>query len=377
MNVSVAPEGAAGGRALDRLRRLVELESPSSDEPRLRALSAAFASELSALGADTSTVDVPGVGEHVVARLAGDDDRAAPVVVLGHLDTVHPAGSFEPVFRVEGDRAYGPGVFDMKGGWACLLAALTEMRAAGVRPARPVTLLATCDEETGSEHSRAFIEETVQGCRAVLVLEPPLADGSAKTRRKGVGCYRVAVEGRASHAGLAPDRGANAVLELAHQLVAIESFGDPAAGTTATPTLVSGGTASNVVPASASATFDVRFQSPAEGERVDHAFHLLRPGRDGARVTVSGGINRPPMERTHGVAELYDRARSLAAADGWALGEGMSGGASDGSLTAALGIPTLDGLGPRGGGAHASDEHVLVTDLDRRVALYRGLLQTL
>ena len=317
-----------------------------------------------------------GVGEHVIARIPGAEADLAPIMVLGHLDTVHPVGTFDPAFRVEDGRAFGPGTFDMKGGWACVLEALARVRERE-GPRRPVLLLATCDEETGSATSRALIEELAGAAHAVLVPEPPFPDGSAKTRRKGVGWYRLSVRGRASHAGLAPDEGVNAVLELAHQVLAIHALESVEAGTTVSGDQAGGGTASNVIPAAAWAEVDVRFTSTAEAERVDAALRGLEPVLDGADLTLEGGINRPPMERTAGVARLYHLARRIAEDAGWTLGEGLSGGASDGSLTAGLGTPTLDGIGPRGAGAHAADEHVVVDDLPRRVHLYATLLETL
>ncbi len=358
--------------ALERLRRLVELESPSDDEARLRAIAADFTAALVGLGAEVETVDVAGVGEHVIGRFPGVAADAAPILILGHLDTVHPVGTFDPVFRVEDGRAYGPGVFDMKGGWACVLEALAR-----IGPTRSVVVLATCDEETGAETSRGLIEELGRSARAVLVPEPPLPGGRAKTQRKGVSWYRLTVHGRASHAGLAPESGINAVVELAHQVAAITSLADPGAGTTVTVTRVDGGTATNVVPARAWAGVDVRFTTQAEAQRVDEAMRSLAPVLDGARLELGGGINRPPMERTAGIEALYARARSLAAEAGWELGEGLSGGASDGSFTAGLGTPTLDGIGPTGAGAHAADENIEVADLGRRVALYGRLLEEL
>lgn len=363
--------------ALARLQALAELESPSGDEPRLRAVAAWLAGELARLGAEVDTVDVAGVGEHVVARIAGADRTLEPVIVLGHLDTVHPVGTFDPVFTIEGDRARGPGVFDMKGGWACVLEVLARLRAAETTPRRPTVLLATCDEETGSDTSRALIEETARGARAVLVPEPPLPGGAAKTRRKGVGWYRLEVAGRAAHAGVDPQSGINAIVELAHQVLAVTALADQTSGTTISVGETGGGTASNVVPASAWAIVDVRFASAAEGDRVDAALRSLRPRLRGATLRVTGGVNRPPVERTEASAALYRAARDLAEEAGWTLDEGSTGGGSDGSFTAAIGVPTLDGIGPRGDGAHAIDEHVLVGDLPRRVALYGRLLETL
>ena len=363
--------------ALRRLRRLVTLESPSGDEARLRAIAADLTAELVRMGAEVETRDAPGTGEHVIGRLPGEDPARDPVMILGHLDTVHPVGTFDPVFRVEDGRAYGPGTFDMKGGWACMLEALSRLHGAGRATPRPILVVATCDEETGSETSRELIEELARDARAVLVPEPPFPDGSAKTRRKGVSWYRLTAHGRASHAGLAPDEGVNAVVELAHQVLAVTALGDPAAGTTVSVDQAGGGTASNVVPARAWAVVDVRFTDRSEAERVDAAMRSLEPVLAGARLELEGGINRPPMERTPEVAALYERARELAAEAGWQLGEALSGGASDGSLTAGIGVPTLDGIGPVGGGAHAVDEHVLVADLGRRADLYRRLLLAL
>lgn len=363
--------------ALHRLRQLVERESASDDEAGLRAVAAVFAAQLAEAGATVETVDVPGVGEHVLARVPGSEPELDPVVILGHLDTVHSAGTFEPVFRVEEGLVQGPGAYDMKGGMACMVEALCRFHEAGLRPRRPVLVLATCDEETGSEHSRSLIETRAPGARAVLVPEPPLPGGEAKTARKGVGWYLLEVDGKASHAGLAPSEGVNAIVELAHQLTSLRRIEDPAAGTTVNPSRVSGGTARNVVPARARADVDVRFATAREGERVDRSIRELEPVLEGAVLRVSGGINRPPMERTEASAALYEHARSLAAESGWSLGQGESGGASDGSLTAALGVPTLDGIGPLGGGAHTPEEHVRLDDLGRRVQLYGRLLETL
>lgn len=372
-----ADEAELREAAVVRLQALVELESPSSDEARLRAVAAWLSAELTAAGGDVDTVDVEGVGEHVIARFRGRDPSLEPLVVLGHIDTVHPVGTFEPVFRVEDGLARGPGVFDMKGGWACVLTAMARFRDAGDLPRRPAVLVATCDEETGSETSRTLIEETARGARAVLVPEPPLPGGAAKTRRKGVGWYRLEVTGRAAHAGVDPENGVNALVELAHQILAVTALADPAQGTTISVGEAAGGTASNVIPASARASVDVRFATAGEGERVDRAIRALDPRLRGASLSVSGGLNRPPVERTEANLALYEAARALAAEAGWELGEGSTGGGSDGSFTAGMGVPTLDGIGPAGSGPHSLDEHVILEDLPRRVRLYGRLLETL
>jgi glutamate carboxypeptidase len=368
------PARALADATLDRLRRLVELESPSSDPVRLRAAAGEVAAALTGVGAQVETVDVD-VGEHVIGRLAGSTPTLEPLLVLTHFDTVHGVGSFDPIFQVVEGRAQGPGAFDMKGGIACMLEALARLKEAGSAPRRPVVFLATCDEETGSDSSRALIEELAAGAHAVLVPEPPLPGGLAKTRRKGVAGYRIDARGRASHAGLAPEDGINAIVELAHQVLAVTALAAPAAGTTISVGLVGGGTATNVVPAEAWARVDVRFTTAREAERVDVAVRALEPLLPGATLAVSGGINRPPMERTAGTAALYEVARDIAAEESWELGEGLSGGASDGSLTAGIGVATLDGIGPEGGGAHAIHEHVLIEALPRRVRLYGKLLE--
>lgn len=374
---AAADEAELREGALGRLRALVELESPSPDEARLRAVAAWLASELTSAGGAVETVDVEGVGEHVIARFRGSDGSLEPLVVLGHVDTVHPVGSFDPVFRLDGGLARGPGVFDMKGGWACVLEAMARFHAAGGVPRRPTVLLATCDEETGSETSRGLIEDTARGARAVLVPEPSLPGGAAKTRRKGVGWYRLEVTGRAAHAGVDPENGVNALVELAHQVLAVSALADSAQGTTISVGEAAGGTASNVVPASAWASVDVRFATAGEGERVDAALRSLEPRLAGASLELTGGLNRPPVERTEANVALYEAARSLASEAGWELGEGSTGGGSDGSFTAGMGVPTLDGIGPAGSGPHSVDEHVVVEDLPRRVRLYGRLLETL
>ncbi|HEX7119907.1 MAG TPA: M20 family metallopeptidase [Longimicrobiales bacterium] len=365
-------------RILDRLRAWVEHETPSGDASACAALAADIGDVLAAAGASIEWVDAPGRGRHLVARVPGREAALEPVVVLGHLDTVHPRGTLaERPFRVVGGRAEGPGTYDMKAGLALVAEALLLFHETGTAPRRPVTVLVTCDEEIGSGTSRALIEATARGAAAVLVPEPPLPGGAAKTGRKGVAGYRILTHGRASHAGLEPEKGVNAILELAHQTIRAMALAEPDRGTTISVGRTGGGTATNVVPAEAWAELDVRFTTVAEQRRVDDALRALTPVLPGARVTVEGGENRPPLEQTAGVLRLYRHARALAAELGFELGEGVAGGASDGNFTGALGVPTLDGLGPMGGGAHSVDEHVVVADLTRRAALYARLLETL
>lgn len=371
--MTVAPHAGAeqlSPHVLGRVRAYVEMETPSGDEARLRELADRIAADLTETGAALERVAARGRGEHIVARWPGDG--RPPLLLLGHYDTVHPAGTLQALpFRTEAARVYGPGIYDMKASIALIVEA---MRIAA--RARPVIALLTCDEEVGSPSSRSLIERIARDCEAVLVLEPPLPDGGAKTRRKGVGMYTLRVRGRAAHAGIEPEAGVDAIAELAHQLVLVHALAEPAIGTTITIGRIAGGTASNVVPDRAEAEIDVRFVTPEEGERIDRALRALGARMPGASLAIEGGVNRPPLERTQGVARLYVHAREQAAALGWALTEGSSGGGSDGSFTAAIGIPTLDGLGVPGAGAHTLDEHVLIDALQPRLRLLIRLIET-
>ncbi len=363
---------------LSRLQRYVSLESPSGDASRTTALAEVLAGELAAAGMTVTPHPAPGWGTHVEARCDGTDPALAPLFLLGHLDTVFPVGTLAlRPFRVEEGRAGGPGVFDMKAGLAVLVETMAELNVAGLRPHRPLRILVSCDEEVGSGTSRALIEELARGAAAALVLEPSLPGGAAKTARKGVANYHLRAFGRAAHAGVEPEKGLSAITELATQVLALQLLASPARGTTVTVGRVGGGTASNVVPAEAWAEVDVRFATADEAARLDAAIHALAPTVAGARLEVTGGVNRPPLERTEASGTLYHAARAVAAHRGFELAEGSTGGGSDGNFTAALGVPTLDGLGPQGAGAHAVHEHVLVEDLPRRVALLRRLLETL
>ena len=365
-------------RVLERIREYVSVETPTGATEACRALAERMRADLERAGAaDTRTIDAGDAGRHVLADFSGRES-GEPLLVIGHLDTVHAAGTLERMpFRESAGRVHGPGIFDMKGPIALLVDVLGGMAASGRRPLRPVRLLITCDEETGSETSRGLIEETARAARAVLVPEPPMPGGAAKTSRKGVAIYQLDVHGVAAHAGIAPEEGASAVLELAAQIGAIAELADAEAGTTLNTGVIRGGSASNVVPAHAFAEIDVRFTEPSEGERIDRALRALEPHDPRVRLEVSGGVNRPPFVRTPQVAELYRRVAALAAADGLELGEGASGGGSDGSFTAALGVPTLDGLGLPGGGAHAADEHIEAAAIAPRHRLWTRILTEL
>jgi glutamate carboxypeptidase len=359
---------------------LVETESPSGDKNGSADIVSLLASAAGSISAVSSVERVTSedFGEHVRIRAFSGDNHAAPVVILGHTDTVHPRGAIkERPWRADGNRIYGPGIFDMKANCALALEALRACEATNLIPGSPVTILLTCDEESGSPSGRSLVEEEARKARAVLVLEPPASGGRVKTARKGTGIFAIEVHGRAAHAGLEPEKGVSAVLELARQTIRLTNLNEPAAGTTVTVTVVSGGTHSNVVPAEAHAEIDMRFSSAAEGQRIESAILNLKPFDERARLVVSGGINRPPMERTEKVLELYEHARRLAALLDFELGEASVGGASDGNFAGALGVAVLDGLGIEGDGAHASHEHIIVDNIALRGALLAGLIASL
>ena len=370
----IRPSLGADSWRLQTLEQLVLIESPSHDKLALDALGRVLVDQLKLAGCAVETVANALGGDHVVGRFPGPSDRR-PALVLGHFDTVWPLGTIERMpYRLEGDRAYGPGIYDMKASLVIVLEVLNTLVEKRTDPPRPIWVLFTSDEEIGSPTSRALIEDMASQCDYVLVIEPPLADGGLKTSRKGVGRYRLEVEGKAAHAGVAPQNGRNAIVELARQIVALENFQKPALGTTLNVGVIHGGTTSNVVPAHASAEIDVRATSLDRAQELDAAIRLLEPVNEGVRVTITGGFNRPPMERTAGVASLYEQARRLGKEIGLTLSEGSTGGGSDGNFTAAIGVPTLDGLGVRGAGAHADAEHIVIDALGERAALLYSLL---
>ena len=361
-------------------RALVEAESPSGDAEGSRAVVSLLESAARGLAAVSSLERIEardGFGEHL--RIRAFDRGGRGVLIVGHTDTVHPRGSLaERPWREDGGKIFGPGVFDMKASCAVALETIRACAALGLEPRHAVTLLLTCDEESGSANGgRGLVEEESRRAEYVLVLEPPAPGGRAKTARKGTGQYVVSVEGRAAHAGLEPEKGVSAALELARQVIRLHEMNDPARGTTVTVGRIAGGTHSNVVPAEARAEVDVRFSTLGEAERVGRLIEGLKPYDERARLTVEGGINRPPMVRTAEVAALFESARGCASALGFELGEASVGGASDGNFAAAVGAAVLDGLGVEGDGAHAAHEHIVAESVPRRGALLASLLATL
>jgi glutamate carboxypeptidase len=370
------------------IRSLVETESPSGDVEGSRAVAGLLVEEARTIEGVTSVelVESPGYGVHLRVRAFSDDreSSASSILLLGHTDTVHPRGSLrERPWRIEGNRVYGPGIFDMKANCALALEALRACATLKAWPRRSssssgeVVLLLTCDEETGSLTGRALVEEEARRAGSVLVLEPPATGGRVKTGRKGTGMYILEAHGVAAHAGLEPEKGASAILELARQIERLHAMNDPSCGITVTVGIVKGGTRSNVVPAEASAEIDVRFSTAEEARRIEAGILNLQPFDGRVRLTVQGGVNRPPLERTAQVCALFEEARRIAAALGFELGEAQVGGASDGNFAAALGAGVLDGLGIEGDGAHATHEHIVLDDIARRGALLAGLIASL
>jgi glutamate carboxypeptidase len=359
------------GGWLEPLEELVRCESPSGDPEGLRACAQIaerwFRSEagISESGV-ASQAPVPGL----VMRLSGSGGPS--VLLLGHLDTVWDAGSFQPLFSLSDGRVEGPGVFDMKGGVVVALAALVGLQQAE-EPPGDLTILLTGDEEVGSSSSLELIQDEARRHTAVLVLEPPQGS-SVKIARKGLGGYRISVRGRAAHAGLDPERGVNSLVAIAPLVAEVAAIARPELGTTVSPTVLRAGTRTNVVPAQAVLDVDVRFAVAAEAERVDQAMRRLTVGLAGARLEVEGGANRPPFE-AQSSSQLFALAREAAAELGWKeLGGASVGGGSDGNFTAALGVPTLDGMGIVGGNAHAQGEWAQLDSIPDRAALLAGCL---
>jgi glutamate carboxypeptidase len=365
-------------RVLARSRSYVELETPSGSAAEIAVLGAQIRSDLEACGAQVQVTEAPGLGINLHARIAGADAQLAPLVVLAHMDTVHAAGTLalRPL-RVEDGRALGPGIYDMKTGIALVVEALTWLDERGSAPRRPVELLVTCDEEIGSHSSRAAIEECARRAAFVLVPEPCRPDGGVKTFRKGVATYEIEARGIAAHAGIDGEQAVSAIAELVRAAAAVLDLADHSRGTTINIGRVSGGTASNVVAERASAVVDVRIAESPEGDRVHAAMMALTSRNPKAELIVRRTEERPPLVRTDAVAALYETARLHAQALGVPLPEGGTGGGSDGSLAAAAGAATLDGLGAQGGGAHAVHEHIILDDLPFRFALMARLLETL
>jgi glutamate carboxypeptidase len=358
------------------VQRMVEIESPSDDKAAVDRMGAFLGQEFERLGGKVTFYPQKEAGNHLKAEFAGGPGK--PALLLGHFDTVWSMGTLATMpFRVEAGRAFGPGVYDMKAGITMMIFALRALQA-GQNGHRPVTVLLDTDEEVGSTTGRPVVEAVAKECEAVLVLEPSQGPkGHLKTSRKGVGELTIRVRGVASHSGVDFEKGHSAIVELARQLLEVVKFTDTSRGITVNPGVVHGGTRSNVVAAEAWAEVDLRIARAADAAAVEQKFAALKPFDPECSIEISGGINRPPMERTEGTVRLFRAAQELGHAMGMTVDESSTGGGSDGNFTSALGIPTLDGLGALGEGAHAANESIVVTELPRRTALLASLIQTL
>ena len=362
---------------VDTIRRLVEIESPSDNKQAVDRCSAFAAEEFAALGGRAQFHRVTDFGNHLQVDFAGETQQK-PVLLLGHYDTVYPMGTLTSMpCRVGNGRLWGPGVLDMKSGIALMIHAIQALQSWHGQLPRPVTVLLVSDEEVGSNSSRHLTETLAQQSSAVLVLEPSYGPkGAVKTARKGVGEYSLKVTGVAAHSGLDFEKGQSAILELARQIQAISKMVDLKRGLTLNVGTVGGGTRINVVAAEATASLDVRVARMKDAAGIDKQLRSLKPFNRKCKLEITGGVNRPPMERTAGVAALYQKAVQIARDLGWKLSEAAVGGGSDGNFTAGLGIPTLDGLGGVGDGAHAVHEFINIAELPRRAALLAGLIES-
>ncbi|HET7209137.1 MAG TPA: M20 family metallopeptidase [Terriglobales bacterium] len=362
---------------VETIRQMVEIESPSDSKASVDRLGRWLAGKFEALGGHSKFHRAADFGDHLQVDFPGRD-RRPPVLLLGHLDTVYSLGTLAKMpCRQDHGRLYGPGALDMKSGIAFMLFAIDALRDQGGTLPRAVTVLLVSDEEVGSRSSRRIIEELAKRSATVFVLEPSFGPkGAAKTARKGVGEYTLKVTGKAAHAGLDFEEGHSAILELARQIDRVSGFVDHKRGLTVNVGLIQGGTRVNVIPAEASASIDVRVVRAGEAQGIDKKLRSLKAFDRNCTLKIDGGMERPPMERTPKVTELFAKAAALAKAAGWKLEEAAVGGGSDGNLTAALGVPTLDGLGGVGEGAHAVHESIVISEVPKRAALLAALIES-
>lgn len=358
---------------LDAIREIVDIESPSHNAEQSRIVADWVEKQARETGVDISIERISaGDGDHVLIRAFPGDGKHT--LLLGHTDTVHPIGtSVKNPTRIEGDKFYGCGIFDMKSGVVMMIEALRFFAANQIKPPRPITILLSCDEEVGSHSGRPLVEREAANAERCFVFEPS-RDGMVKTGRKGTGMFTLRAHGLAAHAGLEPEKGVNAIVELARQIEQLHAVSRPEDGTAVNVCTIKGGTTWNVIPDHAECAIDVRFTKMVEAERIDREIRSLKAIDERIKLEIAGGINRPPMERTEKVVELYERARPLAASIDYDLGETQVGGASDGNFVGATGVPVLDGLGITGDGAHTLNEHILVSDVATRATLVTLLL---
>jgi glutamate carboxypeptidase len=360
---------------VDHLRQLVTRESPTHDKSSCDLLCSYLAEQFRVLGGRVKVLRDTNAGNHLQVDFAGARGTK-PVLLLGHYDTVYDLGTLKTMpWRDIDGKLCGPGVFDMKGGIVQIMFALRALREVKSGLPRPVTVWLVSDEETGSDSSRAITEKLASQCAAALVCEPSGPGGALKTARKGVGGFVIRVTGKAAHSGLDFEKGQSAIQELAHQIHAISRLTDLERGITLNVGVIRGGTRTNVVAGEASAEVDLRIAHKSDGPGIVRKVKSLRPINRRCKLHIEGGVNRPPLERTKAVAALFQTAQKVAQELGFSLKEIAVGGGSDGNFTAGIGVPTLDGLGAVGDGAHASHEYVLAAELPRRAALLAGLIE--
>jgi len=361
---------------VETIRKFVEIESPSDNKLAGDRMGAVLAGRFEAIGGHARVHRAEDYADILQINFPGRD-KVKPVLLLGHFDTVYPLGTLANMpCHVSDGRLHGPGVLDMKSGIALMLYAIEALKTWHAGLPRPVTVLLVSDEEVGSSSSRKITEALARESAAVLVLEPAAGTrGAVKTARKGVGDYTLTVKGIAAHAGLDPGKGHSAILELARQITAVSKFNDLRRGLSVNPGVIRGGTRTNVIAAEAVVEIDVRIKNAKQAAALDRRFRRLRPVDKHCKLSVDGGINRMPMERTAGVAALYKKAQAIAGQIDWKLEEAAVGGGSDGNFTAGIGIPTLDGMGGVGEGAHAVHEHIVISELPRRALLLAGMIE--
>jgi glutamate carboxypeptidase len=360
---------------LNSIHEFVEIESPSFDvEGSRRAVDYLVRqAETIACVSGVERVAGAGYGEHLVIR-AFENQSEKPVLLLGHTDTVHPRGSFQKnPTRIEAERFYGCGIFDMKANCILLLEILRAYAELNLTPKHPLTVLLSCDEEVGSFTGRPLVEREAAASAFCLVCEPS-ANGKAKTGRKGTAWINVKAHGIPAHAGLEPEKGASAITELSRQVEKIQDLNAPENGTTVNVCLIKGGTASNVIPEYAELEADVRFTRTSEAERILRAAQTFESFDQRVKLEIDAGVNRPPLERNEKIIELYEKVKKVADRMDYEFGETQVGGASDGNFVAALGVPVLDGMGIAGDGAHTLREYILISDIPRRAALIASLM---
>ncbi len=359
------------------LKTLVETESPSHDKSAVDRVGMIVAEEMQRLNGQVEIVQNAETGSHVLAKFHPSSlilHPSKPILILCHLDTVFPLGTIQKTpYREDGDKIFGPGALDMKGGIVIALAAIEEAQKRGLN--RPVALLCTSDEEIGSHASRALIEQLAKESALVLVMEPALPDGSLKTWRKGVGGFDIKARGRAAHAGGDHQAGRNAIEEMSHQVIAIQKLTDYSKQTTLNVGVIHGGTVSNVVPEEATIQVDVRVMQHSEWERVEAEVKNLKPILDGTTIEVTGGLNRPPMPFDDRMKATFEKAKSIASKIGIELKAGGTGGGSDGNFVAALGIPLLDGMGAVGEGYHSEREYIFAESMGQKAKLIAELIR--